>query len=173
MNASSLQNLHDIIVPQPVAWFPPASGWYALSFSLFLLGSWFLVKKYLLWKRNKYRREALLELSELKNRLADRGMYGQLLPQIPRLVKRTAIVAYGRNMVASLSGDDWLNFLDITGSTKLFSKEGGQLLTDCSYQSVAKLDQFTSKQVTDLHKAVLHWIRKHQTSFPLTGHTSI
>ena len=27
----SLQNLNDIVVPGPVAWWPPAPGWYVLA----------------------------------------------------------------------------------------------------------------------------------------------
>ena len=165
MNASSLQNLHDIISPQPVAWLPPAPGWYALGLSIFLLCSWFSVQKYLAWKRNKYRREALIELDEIGKQLADNAKYQQLLPQLPQLVKRTAIAAYGRNLVASLTGNDWLAFLDTTGSTHLFTKGSGQLLNDCSYLPAAQLAQFSREQVAGLQKAVSLWIRKHQNSF--------
>jgi len=162
MESTSLQNLHDIISPQPVSWLPPAPGWYALGLSLFLLCSWFSVQKYLAWKRNKYRREALIELDEIGKQLAGNAKYQQLLPQLPQLVKRTAIAAYGRNLVASLTGNDWLAFLDKTGSTHLFTKGSGQLLNDCSYLPAAQLAQFSREQVAGLQKAVFYWIRKHK-----------
>jgi hypothetical protein len=161
----SLQNFHDIISPQPVAWLPPAPGWYALGFSLFLLCSWFSVQKYVAWKRNKYRREAMIELAALKNQLTDSDKHQQLLPQLPQLVKRTAIAAYGRSAVASLAGDDWLGFLDKTGSTDIFTHGSGRLLNACSYQPAAQLAKFSREQVTGLQKAVSYWIRKHQNSF--------
>lgn len=171
MDPTSLQYLHDIISPVPASWLPPAPGWYALGFSLFLICSWFSVHQYLAWKRNKYRREALIELDVLGKELADNASYQQLLPQLPRLVKRTAIAAYGRNLVASVTGDDWLAFLDKTGSTHLFTKGSGQLLNDCSYLPAAQLAQFSRKQVAGLQKAVFYWIRKHQNSSQELDHT--
>ena len=30
-DAGSLQNLNDIVVPEPVAWWPPAPGWYEVK----------------------------------------------------------------------------------------------------------------------------------------------
>lgn len=158
----SLQNLHDIVSPPPVSWLPPAPGWYALGFSLFLLCGWFAAQQYMVWKRNKYRREALIELDELKNQLADSAEYQLLLPQLPQLVKRTAIAAYGRGVVASLTGDDWLEFLDKTGAASLFTQGKGRLLNDCSYQSAQQLARFSSKEVAELQEAVFFWIRKHQ-----------
>lgn len=65
-------------------------------------------------------------------------------------------------MVASLTGDDWLEFLDETGVTYLFTQGNGRLLNDCSYQSATQLAQFTRKEVAELQEAVFFWIRKHQ-----------
>ena len=159
----SLENLHDIIAPLPVAWLPPAPGWYALVLSLLLLFSWFSVYKYLAWKRNKYRREALIELDKFGKELADSAENQQILSQLPQLVKRTAIAAYGRSRVASLDGVDWLTFLDKTGSTEVFTGGEGKLLSDCSYQSPAQLAAFSRDQITGLLQAVHLWINKHQT----------
>ncbi len=158
----SLENLHDIIAPLPVAWFPPAPGWYALGLSLLLLFSWFSAQRYLAWKRDTYRREALIELDKLEKGLADSAGYKQILVQLPQLVKRTAIAAYGRSRVASLDGVDWLTFLDKTGSTDVFTGGEGKLLSDCPYQSPAKLAAFSREQVTGLLRAVHLWINKHQ-----------
>ena len=162
MDPTSLQNLHDIVTPAPVAWLPPAPGWYALGVSVLLLLAWFSVKTYSNWRRNRYRREALLALRQIEKGLADPAQHQQLLPRLPELVKRTAIVAYGRAQVACLNGADWLDFLDKTGSTDLFTKGSGQLLTDCSYRSETWFAALSKKQVSGLHKAVHHWINKHQ-----------
>lgn len=162
MDPSSLQNLHDIISPQPSSWLPLAPGWYVLGLSMLLLSGWFSSQKYLAWKRNKYRREALIELDEFGKELTDSTKYQQLLPQLPQLVKPTAIAAYGRSSVASLSGDDWLGFLDKCASTQLFTKGSRRLLNDCSYLPAAQLAKFSLEQVAGLQKAVSYWIRKHQ-----------
>jgi len=163
---ASLQNLHDIVSPPPVAWLPPAPGWYAMGLSLLLLLGWFAVQKFVKWKRNRYRREALAELADLENQLADSIVHQKLLPQYSQLVKRTAIAAYGRRVVASVTGDEWLIFLDKTADTRLFTQGSGRLLYDCAYQPVTHLTQLAGKEITELHKAVLYWIRKHKNSPP-------
>ena len=162
MDPTSLQNLHDIATPAPAAWLPPAPGWYALGLSLLLLIAWFLLKGYTAWQRNWYRRQALMELAQLEKGLNDSARYQQLLPQLSELIKRTAIVAYGREPVASLNGAEWLTFLDKTGSTDLFTTGDGQLLVDCSYQPDTWFTALSQKQLSGLYKAVHHWINRHQ-----------
>jgi len=162
MDPASLQNLNDIITPPPVPWLPPAPGWYAAGFSVLLLLGWFTLKSYGVWKRNKYRREALTALNGLEKEMADSVQYEKSLPRLPQLVKRTAIAGYGRNEVASLAGSGWLAFLDKTGSTDAFTAGDGKLLTDCSSLPPAKLAAFSEEQVTGLLKAVHLWINKHQ-----------
>ena len=158
MDPSSLKNLHDIVTPAPVSWLPPAPGCYALSLSVLLLLAWFSVNKYQAWQRDGYRREALAQLRRLEKGLADSTQYQQLLPQLPQLVKRTAIAAYGRVQVASLSGTDWLMFLDKTGTTELFTKGSGRLLLDCSYQPAAWFDTLSNEQLNGLYKVVYRWV---------------
>ena len=162
MDAASLQNLNDIVIPPPVPWLPPAPGWYAAGFSVLLLLGWFAVKRYGVWKRNGYRREALVVLSGLEKGMADPAQYKKILPQLPQLVKRTAIAAYGRIQVASLAGSDWLAFLDKTGVTDAFTGSSGKVLIDCSSLPSVKLAAFSEEQVTGLFKAVHLWINKHQ-----------
>lgn len=158
---ASLQLLHDIVTPAPVSWLPPAPGWYALGLALGLLSAWILLKNYVKWKKNRYRRQALFELARFEKGLSDNNSRGQTLSQLPQLVKRTAIAAYGREPVAALAGAEWLLFLDKTGSTNLFTKGSGRLLGDCSCQSLTWLAGISQKQTMALHKAVRHWISNH------------
>ncbi|MCK5679444.1 DUF4381 domain-containing protein [bacterium] len=158
MDPTSLQNLHDIVPPTPVSWLPLAPGCYVLGVSVLLLLTWFSIKRYRIWQRDQYRREALLILRQIEKGLADPAQHKKLLPQLPELVKRTAIVAYGRAQVASLYGPDWLEFLDKTGVTGLFTKGSGRLLLDCSYQPEAWFDTLSNEQVYGLYKVVYRWV---------------
>ena len=162
MDPTSLQLLHDIVTPAPTPWLPPAPGWYALGFCLLLLLTWFSIKQYQAWQRDRYRRESLVILTQIEKGLADPDQYQQLLPQLPLLVKRTALAAYGRDLVASLSGTDWLAFLDKTGSTNLFTKGNGQLLVDCSFQPAIWFATLSNEQVRGLFKAVHDWVGTHK-----------
>jgi len=101
---ASLQNLYDIVVPPPVPFFPPAQGWYFL-FAIALLVVLFLANRALhVYRRNSYRRRAFKELAAITTVL-----------QVAELLKRTALAAYPREQVASLSGEAWLSWLSETG----------------------------------------------------------
>ena len=159
---ASLQNLHDIVVPDPIPWLPPAPGWYALGLTGLLLLIWFCANRYLAWNRNRYRREALVELDRFEKDLEETTQYRKILPQLPQLVKRTALAAYGRAQVASLAGSDWLAFLDNTGSTDVFGKGEGSLLLQCSYEPATSLEAVSKGHISDLCKVIRRWINKHQ-----------
>jgi hypothetical protein len=159
---ASLQNLHDIVVPDPIPLLPPAPGWYALGLSVLVLLIWFCVNRYLSWGRNRYRREALAALDRFEKELADTTQYRKILPQLPQLVKRTALAAYGRARVASLVGSDWLAFLDNTGSTDVFGKGNGSLLLQCSYEPATSLETVSKGHINELCKVIRQWINQHQ-----------
>ena len=161
-NSISLQNLHDIVVPAPVSWLPPAPGWYALGLTLLLLVLWGAFVWYRRWKRNAYRREALAELERIENAFAGDGAAHLLLPRLPELLKRTAIAAYGRGKVASLCGEPWLDFLDYSSGKPLFSGENGRLLLTCSYGSTTLFDNVNRLQVRNLCRAVRTWLAGHR-----------
>jgi len=55
------------------------------------------------------------------------------LRHLPELMKRTALAAFPCAEVASLSGIEWLRFLDRTGHTDAFTRGHGQLLPEIAY----------------------------------------
>ena len=109
---ASLENLHDIVVPMPVPWWPPAPGWLFLGGLLLLLILIVLTRTALRYRRNAYRRVALTEL-----RLAAAGT--EPLPLVAGLLKRTAMAAYRREDVAGLTGKAWMDWLAETGKMTL------------------------------------------------------
>ena len=59
------------------------------------------------------------------------------LVALSSLMRRTAVSLYPRTDVASLTGEDWLNFLDKSIANRGFNSDTGWLLTDALYsQSV-------------------------------------
>jgi hypothetical protein len=119
---SSLANLRDIVLPPPVPFWPPAPGWWVIGAGLLAaltIAFWHALQA---WRANAYRREALRELSRLPDPSG-------LLP----LLKRAALVAYGREAVASLTGTDFLAFLDRTGVTTAFTGGPTALLAQRIY----------------------------------------
>src|SRR6202041_1256497 len=96
--AAPLDNLHDFYQPPPPAWTPQTIGWYVVFAVIALLAMWMTIHTLRRWLANRYRREALRELALLQPE------------QFSTLLKRTALSAWPRDRVASLSGDTWLKF---------------------------------------------------------------
>lgn len=113
---ADLSRLADIVVPPPVPWWPPAAGWWILG-AVFLAAAAmlaFLAIRH--HRRNAYRRAALEELAAI-GAVADPAGAAA----VSAVLKRTALVAYPRSEVASLTGAAWLAFLDGTSATRDFS----------------------------------------------------
>lgn len=80
---------------------------------------------------SRLRRSALRELKHLETHTRDDV---QLASELQNLLRRYAIAAYGREMTANLSGDDWLAFVVAHGGAEL-SGETGQNLLRAAYGS--------------------------------------
>ena len=84
-DAASLANLHDIVVPPPVSWWPLAWGWYLLGALLLAALAWGLVR----WRRwrlaNRYRDLALAELDDLSDAIGDPASRTGALAALPML----------------------------------------------------------------------------------------
>lgn len=153
---ASLQNLHDIVVPAPVAWWPPAPGWYvlaALGAATLLVLAW---RGWKSWRRNRYRRQALRELTRIR-----KGETGAELRQVPELLKRAALSAWPRESVASLVGPDWHRFLDETGGTDCFQFRMGPMLDRLAYAGDARETPPASESDAVL-AAARDWLKQHR-----------
>jgi uncharacterized protein DUF4381 len=157
---TSLQHLYDIITPPPIPWWPPAPGWYVLGGAALVLAAWAGWRGWRYWQAAAYRRAALSELQQLKTRTADNVQRVSALQELPALVKRTALVAFPRQEVASLSSTAWLEFLDRTGHTDAFTRGGGQCLPVLFYDPHAA-SRLASQDTAELFRVVAHWMRHH------------
>ena len=158
---SSLQNLNDIVLPAVVGWWPLASGWYYLLGFLLIVIGWFGNRSLRRWTRDRYRRSAQQELTAISESLQSKSKRTQNLRQIPALLKRTALSAYPRSEVASLSGKDWHEFLNSTLTTPLFTEEVSSTLDIISYKA-GPLDAVDSGSVENLLIVSRRWVKHHQ-----------
>lgn len=134
-------DMHDIVVSEPVSWWPLASGWYVLILVLAMAIIWFGVKTFKQWKKNAYRRAALRELKSISP--AD----------LPALVKRVSLCIYPREQVATLSGEAWLEFLDQSGNTQDFTQGPGRNLLELSYNPNA-----SNIPIEELTNIIRKWV---------------
>ncbi|MBV6822946.1 DUF4381 domain-containing protein [Pseudomonas sp. PD9R] len=86
-NIPSIEQLKEIALPAPVSYAPQTWGWWVLLAvlvgAIVLLGA----RRYWQWRRDRYRREALVRLAQLQKRSDDLSA----LRELPELLKRTAI----------------------------------------------------------------------------------
>lgn len=160
VDPASLDRLHDILVPAPVPWWPPAPGWWWLiGFGLVVLSA-SLLRVFVRWQQNRYRREVLVGLTALEESLVDPTKRAAAMVEVSALLKRAALTAYPREQVASLTGAAWSSFLDRTAAGSSFSSGPGMILHDsvCDPGSTSALDEITIQEVL---AAVRRWIRHH------------
>ena len=161
-DATSLERLHDIVVPPPVPWWPPAPGWWVIGTLALVLGAIAAWRAWTAWRAAAYRRAALAELRALEARAADPGQREAALRELPALVKRTALAAFPRRVVASLSGAAWLGFLDRTGRTDGFTHGRGQVLGGLAYDPAAAHMDATATD--ELFRLVRTWVGTHDVA---------
>ncbi|QIF05328.1 DUF4381 domain-containing protein [Roseimicrobium sp. ORNL1] len=158
---TSLDRLHDIVPPPAVPWWPPAPAWYWVLGLLCVAIVIWLLRAFMHWQRNRYRREALAECAKHQAALHDASQRGNALVGLAALLKRTAITAFPRKDVASLTGTAWDGFLDHTVREKVFSQGGGSLLEAAAYdpRSASSVDE---NKARELARQVHAWITHHR-----------
>lgn len=165
-NASTFGNylihgIDEIILPEAISYLPTAPGWWFIGA---MFGVWLLVKirqGSMTWWRNRYRREALRQLNQLQGQAGDQ-LY-DVVALLPHYLKVTALQAYPREEVASLSGRPWLAFLDAHHTGPAFSKGPAEKLVVLSYlpRDQWQLDEAESRQLISM---VRHWIKSHSAA---------
>jgi len=151
LSEASLDNLHDIIVPEPAGLFPMAPGWIVLILLFLTLLFHFGWQRYIAYRKEQYRREALEELQALKEPGREHTL------TLLSLAKRTGISAYGREHVARLSDDAWWDFMQLESKAEV-SDSLREVLTQFLY-SDKDLD---NKTYQSLLKVVETWIKTHK-----------
>jgi hypothetical protein len=162
-NPASLQNLNDIVLPAQVSWWPLATGWYFMITVALAVLAWYCYRKFRRWFANRYRRAALREFRLLEMNIQGVADRETSLRQIPVLIKRTALAAYPRGQVASLTGSSWHQFLNSKVKSPPFTQSVAGILDRVSY-ATGDLNGLDPQATTALLKATRHWLKHHQAA---------
>lgn len=156
-----LTRLRDLAAPAPVSYTPQTAGWYVIGVLLLALIAWAVALVARHRRANRYRREALDELTAIERRLPG-GVTAPLVVEIDTLAKRVALVAFGREAVAALAGSEWLTFLDRTSRSTAFSAGPGSPLGELPYRTAEEREAMSFEQARALTDVVRRWIRSHR-----------
>ena len=144
--------LKDIHLPEAIGWWPPAIGWWLLAVLIPLL----IVFLYWFYKRLTRKtaiKTAKKNLAAIKqNPALDNN---QKLRELSMLIRRVAISVNPRTEVASLTGRQWLAFLDKSVTGAPFSEGCGQLLAEAPYRNTPP----TELEISQLISLCEDWLK--------------
>lgn len=146
--------LRDIHIPEAIGLWPPAIGWWILAVLIPLT----LYLSYKLFK-HLTRKTALkavkkhIKALEINTELDDK----QKLIELSSLMRRTAVAIFPKEDAASLTRDEWLDFLDNKQSNTSFNTEIGQLLIDAAYRKSPDLNELNA-----LFDLCANWINQQK-----------
>lgn len=154
MDPTELPQLKDIHLPgNPDIW-PLALGWWLLLVLVLGLAVYlfFIVRKYLCIKKHK--KMLFDQFEQLENKLQDADKNN--IAEANILLRRLALVYYPSDSIASLTGGDWLQFLDESGNTSNFSRGAGRILIEAPYRS-GELENYNGDEFIPL---IRDWVMK-------------
>ena len=150
--AELLAQMHGILAPAEVGWWPPAIGWWILPFVILAILA--LIVKALIGKRKRsaYRREALGLLVSLTPQ--NNATYAS---EVSSLLKRTAFSAHPecKTEITQACGDQWVKWLNEHSTEAYFSGASYQALALGIYQANAQVDAIA------LQQSAQRWIEHH------------
>ena len=148
-------DLGPLYEPDAVRFSFETAGWYVLSGLLLLLAVLLFLKWFKRYRENAYRREALKNLAIIEDKFS--GQQDVLcMNDVLILLKLVAIKAFGRQQVAQLYGNDWLEFLESKGKNTPFTQYKHNI-SNTLYDTIA-VDMKGLEEVIELSEK---WIKTH------------
>ncbi|NNA42885.1 DUF4381 domain-containing protein [Pseudomonas lactis] len=161
-NIPSIEQLKELVLPAPVSYAPQTWGWWMLLCLLVIAVLLVSARRYWQWRRDRYRREALVRLAELQN--SDEQL--NALRELPELLKRVALSMpspWNTPPVGALGGKDWQAFLKRHSAQPLpadFSVQLAQL----AYAPDTTLLALSSDKRDQLFATCKHWVEHHHVA---------
>ena len=142
--ATSLDRLHDIVLPPDVSWWPLAAGWQLVLALVFAAACFLAYRVWKKWMSNAYRRAALRELAGAND-----------VSSVAEILRRTALAVAPREEIAGMSGETWLEWMNAR-CADAFPNEVGRQLTDGVYGHGG-----TEHDLSSLRDHAARWIAQH------------
>jgi len=162
--------LHDIHLPGPIAWWPPAPGWWLVA----ALAVAALVAFALYYRSGRHRRAALRSVGKVRVALEQGAEPVECLQRVSTTLRRFAMTTADQQSVAALravdgvaerpdsvevaglTGTRWLRYLDSRWKHDEFSRGGGRLLVAAPYARPETIDR---QHALDLTVLCTDWLK--------------
>lgn len=131
-----LHRLRDIQPAPDASWWPPAPGWWMIA----AVGAiaaliYFWHNRHSTWYAHALREVRRIERDFVETRDAVR-----CVAQLSILLRSVAVTRASGLMVAGLTGEAWLRYLDEQLAARDFSKGAGRVLLTAPYMPAAEID---------------------------------
>ena len=150
----ALGDFNEVVSPPAIDWLPQTPGWYVVAAVLGLVLLRRLWRALLHWQRNRYRGEA-------ERRLARLALDHDLPVRVNEILKLSAMAAFSRQQVASLSGPEWPGFLNAMCDTPPFDAAACEWLALGVYRE----DVADSAAAQQLVASARRWVSAHRNWF--------
>jgi len=153
----ALATLRDIHLPEPVAFWPPAPGWWLVLGAA--LGAAALVWVWRGRRRASLRAAASEELLALEFAYLEGRDPTNLAVGLSGLLRRVALMKFERGDVAALHGEEWMTFLASAGLDAGISREVAEELERAVYAGHAA--SWNENDAESWIRSVRGWIGKN------------
>ncbi|MDR3398834.1 MAG: DUF4381 domain-containing protein [Pandoraea sp.] len=154
----ALTGLTELPLPAPVSYMPQTWGWGVVALLVLLCLAWGVWRAWQRYRREHYRRMALVELDALLPMSRDPAHRTAAVAMLAVLLKRTARAAYPGAGVAAMQGPSWIDFLNRHRGR--FDSRDGQYLAMASY-APRGVDDTPQDDIDALLQRARQWIREH------------
>ncbi len=146
--------LRDIHLPDPVSFWPPAPGWWLLCGIVVAAA----IAAFYMYHRNRRLKvsavnQARAELQDIIRGYSATGNQTEAIRKISVLLRRLSISLFPRAETASLTGQEWLVFLDRQMEGNPFSRGAGRILAEAPYRP-----DITDSELESLFQHCHDWI---------------
>jgi cbb3-type cytochrome oxidase subunit 3 len=137
----TLRQLRDLHLPEAPSWWPPAPGWWLLAvivIVLLALSVWSFRRRR---QRRRPFRQARAELIALRDHLNGPLPDGTFADAANAILRRAMLYGLGRRDAATLTGTEWLEYLDQCRGGNAFTQGAGVVLGNARFAPATTVDR--------------------------------
>jgi len=145
--------LRDIHLPEPIAWWPPAFGWWVFAAGALMLSAALLIR----YARQRRHRAAYGALDAVVAKLRGGGDPAECAQEVSTILRRFAMTMSDEpSRVAGLAGERWLRYLDGSWDRQAFHAGAGRCLLCSPYEPAGRVRPEDAMELCALSRS---WVK--------------